>query len=120
MDSLNVFIEINGTMNKVGTLSGTNYQDACFTYDEVYLKTAGARGISINLPLQNESFDPKTTKSYFESLLPEGFSRRAVANWAKLPEDDYISLLEFLGKECIGAIQITKGESEAEGGYLQN
>ena len=66
--------------------------------------------ISISLPFQDEKFSPEITKTFFESLLPEGFSRRAVADWIKSDEHDYITILAALGKECLGAIKISDGE----------
>jgi len=50
-----------------------------------------------------EEFSIQQTKNFFEGLLPEGFSRRAVANWAKVDENDYLSILAELGRECLGA-----------------
>lgn len=117
MTTLNVFIEINGEQKKVGVLAGENYQNAFFTYSSEYLLSDFAKPISINLPLQNESFSPGETKIFFESLLPEGFSRKAVAEYVKVGEEDYLSILESLGRECIGAIQVAKGNRTTQGGY---
>lgn len=117
MKTLNVFVEINGIMVKVGILKGNTYQDTCFVYDSEYLASDIARPISISLPLMENAFTPEKTKSYFESLLPEGFSRKAVADWVKADEKDYVTLLEHLGKECIGAIQVSSGEPITECGY---
>lgn len=119
MDSLNIYIEINGQMTKVGMILGTDCNEASFEYDSEYLCSVDARPISISLPLQKQAFSPKRTKAYFESLLPEGFSRRAVAEWVKVNEDDYISILECLGRECIGAIQVKKEEKEEICGYSE-
>jgi len=118
MAVLNVYIEIKGQQVKAGILEGNTYLDTCFVYDSEYIKQAFARPISISLPLQQERFSAHETKIFFESLLPEGFSRKSVANWAKVNEEDYVTLLECLGKECIGAIQISKDERITEYGYV--
>ena len=118
MKPLNVFIEINGTQCPVGSLEGNDYRDAHFKYSQDYLNAKEAAPISISLPLQKESFSAEATRSFFEALLPEGFSRKAVSGWIKADEDDYISLLRNLGKECIGAIQITDDERISESGYI--
>ena len=34
--SLTVLIEINGVMTKVGSITGTDYKDAVFAYDDSY------------------------------------------------------------------------------------
>ena len=45
--------------------------------------------------------------------MPEGFTRRSVAQWLHLDENDYLSILHQLGKECLGAIRVLK-EGEAQ------
>ena len=106
MIHLNVYIEILGKQVKVGKIIGDDYSDACFKYDEEYMEANYGEPISISLPFRKDSFSPEQTRSYFESLLPEGFSRRAVAGWAKVDEGDYITILKVLGSECLGAVRI--------------
>ncbi|MCR5595655.1 MAG: HipA domain-containing protein [Lachnospiraceae bacterium] len=112
MKDLNVYIEINGDEKLTGRIVGNSYKDASFIYDDVYMNSGEGMPISVSLPFQNEGFSPERTKSFFESLLPEGFSRRAVAGWVKSDESDYITILEALGKECLGAVKISNGEEE--------
>lgn len=104
--SLFVQIEINGVMTKAGSISGTDYKDAVFAYDESYLTDKTHRPISISLPLSKKSFPPETTRAFFEGLLPEGFSRQSIAQSMHSDPDDYIAILKELGRECLGAIQI--------------
>lgn len=106
MVHLAVYIEKNGIQVKAGNLIGNTYEDVCFVYDEEYVSQNDATPISISLPLQTDAFSPKQTMTYFDGLLPEGFSRRAVAEWMHEDENDYISILYALGRECIGAIRI--------------
>ena len=117
MRELSVFIELNGEQTLVGFIRGESYIDARFSYDKKYLLGKDAAPISISLPLQEDAFSESQTKNFFESLLPEGFSRRAVANWMKADENDYISILAELGKECLGAIKIIEGKDEEPSGY---
>lgn len=106
-----VSIERSGRQSLVGTIEGFSGEDAMFRYDESYLKDSNAVAISISLPKQQEPFTPTQTKNYFEGLLPEGFTRRTVAQWMHVDENDYLSILHGLGRECLGAIQIrTEGE----------
>lgn len=109
-----VSLEISGCRYEVGSITGSNYRDAIFAYSEEYLNTQGVKPISISLPLQTEPFSAERTKNYFEGLLPEGFSRRAVANWARTDENDYLSILKALGRECIGAVQVTEENESYE------
>ena len=53
------------------------------------------------------------TRIFFEGLLPEGFTRRCVAEWMHLDENDYLSILSGLGRECLGAVKILD-ESDKE------
>ena len=117
MRELSVYIELNGIQTLVGKIAGESYLDARFSYEREYLDNKDAAAISISLPLQQEAFSPAKTKNFFESLLPEGFSRKAVANWMKADENDYISILAELGKECLGAIKIVEGQDDEVSAY---
>ena len=120
MRELDVYLEINSKLVLVGEICGNSYEDACFTYNVEYIHSEIARAISNSLPLKIEPFSALETKNYFEGLLPEGFSRRAVANYVKVSEDDYLAILESLGRECLGALLIIKkGESWDVGEYVR-
>ena len=113
---LKVYIERDGDEIEVGTISSTVGTDASFRYSQSYLNS-GCRAISLNLPLQQEGFTAEKTKIFFDGLLPEGFTRRAVAGQSRVFEDDYISILSILGKECMGAIRIS---DESETQHIEN
>lgn len=106
MRRLAVFIEINGQNEYVGEIVGSDSSDARFTYAERYLENSEHRAISIGLPMEEKIFDSMRTRIFFEGLLPEGFTRRCVAEWMHIDEDDYLSILAGLGRECLGAIKI--------------
>lgn len=118
--SLTVQIEINGIMTKVGSITGTDYKDAVFSYDDAYTADKTHRPISISLPLSGKPFSPEATRNYFEGLLPEGFTRKTIAQSMHSDSDDYISILKELGRECLGAIQITDESVQSiEAGYKE-
>ena len=79
-----VSIERNGDQIKVGSIIGSGVSDSCFSYDDEYLSSDDPVAISISLPLQKESFSPEQTRIFFDGLLPEGFTRRSVAQWLHL------------------------------------
>lgn len=114
MRILNVFIEIDGVQRLAGMITGNNSQDASFSYADEYLDSEYAQAISISLPLDGSPFSARSTKCFFEGLLPEGYSRRSVAKWLRSDEDDYISLLAGLGIECLGAIKIVEEGRQSE------
>lgn len=102
-----ISLEKNGVRILVGQITGSNADNAEFQYLEEYLQKKDARPISVSLPLQTVSFSADKTRRFFEGLLPEGFTRRAVAQWMHSTEDDYLTILHGLGRECLGALQVT-------------
>ena len=110
MRELIVSIETAGELVPVGKIAGKDSSDACFQYYKQYCAEGGAP-VSISLPLQEEPFSAGQTAIFFEGLLPEGFTRRTVAQWLHADEGDYLSILHGLGRECLGALCIT-GEGE--------
>ena len=112
MRRLSVYIEIKGESVYVGEIVGKDSNDACFTYADVYLENSEHRAISIGLPLEEKTFNARRTRVFFEGLLPEGFTRRCVAEWMHMDESDYMSILVGLGRECLGAIKIVDERDE--------
>lgn len=114
---LKVYIEIQGNMRYVGNIIGESYQDATFKYDDSYMSSSYGAPISISLPFMEGRFSAEKTMHFFESLLPEGFSRRAIAEWIKADERDYLTILAGLGCECIGAIKVVENDEVEAGSY---
>lgn len=110
---LSVYMEINGQSIYTGSIEGETPLDACFSYASEYRENPKRRPISLSLPFQPQPFDPIRTKNFFEGLLPEGFTRRCVAGWMHVDENDYLSILAGLGKECLGAIKIVSDTEPA-------
>lgn len=106
MKKLLISIEKNGEQTRVGAIEGNGIYDAVFHYDKSWLDREDAIPVSLSLPLQEEAFSPEKTKTYFEGLLPEGFTKRSVARWMHADEQDYLTMLSGLGQECLGAIQV--------------
>ena len=117
MIKLNVSIERNGTMVPAGLICGQNTSDSIFRYNEAYLRDPASIPVSISLPLQTQPFSAAQTKCFFEGLLPEGYTRRTVAQWMHVHEDDYLSILHGLGKECLGAICISEDGEDIHAAY---
>ena len=105
MVDLLILIEKNGKETKVGNIKGTDYRDACFQYAKEYFDSDN-RAISVSLPKKEEPYDSTATRTFFSGLLPEGFTRKSVAQWIKADENDYTTILGALGKECLGAIRV--------------
>jgi serine/threonine-protein kinase HipA len=91
MRELTVSIEIKGKQIPVGAIRGNDETDAIFSYAKEYIEN-GYPSISISLPINEENFTPIQTKNFFEGLLAEGFTRRTVAGWLHVDENDYLSI----------------------------
>ena len=117
MEKLIVSLERDGLLYPVDSIQGENSAVARFTYTEEYRNSPAAAPISRSLPLQEEAFSAAQTKCFFEGLLPEGFTRRTVAQWLHVGEDDYLSILHGLGRECLGALCITAEGERSEASY---
>ncbi len=115
-----LFVEIERSKNRVpvGTITGQGPSDSVFRYDESYLQDQDAAAISLSLPLREDPFSAQQTSSFFEGLLPEGFTRRAIAQWMHADEGDYLTILHGLGRECLGAISIRE-EGETTDRYYE-
>ena len=117
MRHYNVYLEVNGSQVRVGDIEGNSSEDARFSYAKEYVAKNDSRAISVSLPIQDEPFSPEQTKVFFDGLLPEGFMRKSIATNMHFDENDYLSILYNLGKECLGAIRIDESDEEQESGY---
>ncbi len=112
----NVSIEIRGKLVPVGSISDDT-GPAVFRYGKDYLSRPDAAAISFSLPLRESPFSSEETRYFFESLLPEGFTRRTVAGYLRLDENDYIGILYALGEECLGALRVFRDGDESKPAY---
>lgn len=117
MKKYHVYLEKDGRQVKVGEIEGKSSEDACFSYSKEYTAGRIPRAISISLPIQDDPFSAKQTRLFFDGLLPEGFMRKSIAANMHFDENDYLSILAELGKECLGAIRINETEEEPESRY---
>ena len=119
MKKYNVFMEISGKSINVGYITGESSMDSCFSYSQEYLASEYKKAISISIPLQDEAFSAEKTRRFFDGLLPEGFMRKTIATDMHYSEDDYLSILSFLGRECLGAIRICEEDDVLDSGYSE-
>lgn len=90
----------------VGHLALNEYGEPEFTYAKSWLNKRGAFPISASLPLKQDTFDRRKSLPFFEGLLPESAQRTAVARALGISERNEFRLLEELGGEVAGAIEI--------------
>ena len=97
MEKLFVYTEYSGEFIKIGELRRKDEANSVFRYDTEFLSGKDKFPISVNLPLTEKEFDERTTRVFFEGLLPEGFIRRAAAGNIRVAVDDYFAILKALG-----------------------
>jgi serine/threonine-protein kinase HipA len=66
----------------------------------------GAVVLSASLPVRSQAFAPGRAAPFFEGLLPEGTVRAAISRSFHLSEEDGFGLLDALGADCAGAVEI--------------
>ncbi len=92
---------------RVGRIDYEIEEHATFRYDEQYLdaaRSSGELGISERLPLDDEPYSSADFGPFFKGLLQEGEMHDALTDLYQIPRNDYLSLLEQLGCESIGAL----------------
>jgi serine/threonine-protein kinase HipA len=105
--------EIKYNNQKAGTLiqddAGYHY-----SYDRDYLRSENPQPISVNLPLQEQSFESKILFPFFDGLIPEGWLLKIAIsekNW-KLNARDRMGLLLVCCEDCIGAVSVHATNNE--------
>jgi len=96
----------------VGSLTLNQYGEPEFAYTEAWLTSESARALSVSLPLQPEPFDRRATLPFFEGLLPEASQRTAVAQALGISERNEFRLLEEMGGEVAGALEIWPSDTQ--------
>ncbi|MGH2904806.1 MAG: type II toxin-antitoxin system HipA family toxin [Solirubrobacteraceae bacterium] len=96
--------------DEVGRLERAGDQTRAYTFR--YTETS--RQISLSLPVRQEHFSVAESRPFFEALLPEGAIREQIASQLKLAASDSYGLLEKLGRDCAGALQIVEARRTSE------
>ncbi|WP_303852099.1 type II toxin-antitoxin system HipA family toxin [Seleniivibrio woodruffii] len=109
MESLNVFIEIEGRYVKAGNLASTGHE-IIFEYDDEY----SFKGISLSMPSGKKLYEYSEAHVFFENLLPEARQREIIARAGRLSSANVYGLLKKYGGECAGAIVITEDDNLSE------
>ncbi len=117
-----VFRDSDQGKRLVGRIDYEIEQSATFSYDEHYVKKAQAAselGISERLPLDDRPYESEEIAPFFKGLLPEGDVLDELSRMYQIPKSDYLSLIEQLGRESIGALTFVSdgfdiGEYDAE------
>jgi serine/threonine-protein kinase HipA len=103
----------NGTL--VGTWHIPRQGSHKFTYAEEWAQSPESRSLSLSMPinLDGQPIQGPQVANYFDNLLPdsEPIRRRLQAKF-KTQSRDAFDLLQAIGRECVGAVQLlTSGET---------
>jgi serine/threonine-protein kinase HipA len=102
---------MNGVL--IGRLEKLKQGGLVFNYEENWIKTPGARPISLSLPLVDTSFSGELVYNFFDNLLPDNPQIRArIQSKFKIPTNHPFDLLANIGKDCVGAIQIVEEDAD--------
>lgn len=103
-----VYRDRHGTRDLVGNIERDPYgQGAAFSYEPAYLEraqAAGELGLSTLLPLDANPYASDVLGPFIMGLLPEGEILGNLATIYQVPRSDYLTLIERMGCECIGAL----------------
>lgn len=78
-------------------------------YEPDWLNSIYGRPLSLSLPFQpgNEPLRGEVVTNYFDNLLPDSEAiRRRVAQRYRAPSTEAFELLQQIGRDCVGAVQL--------------
>ncbi|MGK0524095.1 MAG: serine/threonine-protein kinase HipA [Pseudomonadales bacterium] len=100
-----LIVALNGI--KVGMLTLENSGAMVFQYYPAWLNQAGARAISLSLPLSPKAYRGALVFNFFDNLLPDSDAIRSrMQARFKAPTSHPFDILARVGRDCIGAIQL--------------
>ena len=107
-----LLIALNG--RRVGVLDRSASGAISFVYDPEWLADKQrAMPVSLSLPLRDERYTGAVVSAYFDNLLPDNDEiRRLVAERVGADGIDAFSLLDKVGRECVGALQFVPDGEE--------
>lgn len=100
----------------VGHWTFTSAGGHSFSYDSSWLENPQGRPISLSLPLSQGTapFSGSVVESYFDNLLPDSLGiRKRLASKFGTGSTRAFQLLEKIGRDCVGALQLLPGGSLA-------
>lgn len=110
-----LWVWMNG--ERVGTWLRTRTGGHRFVYEPSWLTSPRVRPLSLSLPLTpDRTVSGPVVGHYFDNLLPDDERiRRRVSARFKLGSTDVFELLEAIGRDCVGAVQLLPPEQPPSG-----
>jgi serine/threonine-protein kinase HipA len=114
-DPRELWVWMNG--ERVGTWQRTRTGGHRFVYEESWLASARVRPLSLSLPITpDRTVAGPVVANFFDNLLPDdGRIRRRVSARFKVGSTDVFELLQAIGRDCVGAVQLLPAEQPPTG-----
>lgn len=84
-----------------------------YTEDALGQYPPGLPLLSLSLPLTSQRYTHGVVRPFLDGLLPEGESRRAIADDVNVKASDTYGLISALGRDCAGALVIQPADEPA-------
>lgn len=114
-DPRELIVWMNG--ERVGTWQRTRTGGHRFVYEVSWLTSARVRPLSLSLPITpDRTVVGPVVANFFDNLLPDDERiRRRVSARFKVGSTDVFELLQAIGRDCIGAVQLLPPEQPPTG-----
>ena len=110
-----LIIWMNG--EKVGTWSVGRNGNQRLDYAPSWRASERSRPLSLSLPYTADNrLEGEAVRNYFDNLLPDSEGiRKRIANQFRTKKTDAFSLLQAIGRDCVGAVQLLPPNLTPEG-----
>lgn len=114
-DARELWVWMNG--ERVGTWQRTRTGGHRFVYEESWLASVRVRPLSLSLPITpDRTVAGPVVANFFDNLLPDNERiRRRVSARFKVGSTDVFELLQAIGRDCVGAVQLLPPEQPPTG-----
>lgn len=114
-DPRELWVWMNG--ERVGTWQRTRTGSHRFVYEESWLASARVRPLSLSLPITpDRTVAGPAVANFFDNLLPDDERiRRRVSARFRVGSTDVFELLQAIGRDCVGAVQLLPPEQPPTG-----
>jgi len=103
---MELVISLNGVT--VGTLRKDKHGGLHFSYQDKWMERAGARPVSLSLPITKQHYSGELVYHFFDNLLPDSAEiRNKIQTRFNVASGHAFDLLAAIGNDCVGAIQLS-------------
>lgn len=108
-----LFVFMNG--EKVGILTKSRHGSLEFRYHISWLDSSFARALSLSMPLTDRHYSGDVVENYFDNLLPDSLPiKNRLQKRFGATSNRCFDLLWHVGRDCVGAIQLSPEENMAD------